>query len=325
MHNPLTRRLVAACLAVAGCLLGHAASAQAWPSKPIRIIVPYAPGGIADIVARLIQSPLQEALHQPVIVENKPGASGSLATDYVAKSKPDGYTLLLGLAAPQTLNQYIYKVNYDGFNDFAPITLINTNPLVLMVNPTLPVKNVKELIALAKAKPGELSFAGAGGFTRFAGEIFKHMASIDMVHIPYNGGAPAVTAAASGEVQLTFANYSDAISWMQSGRLRALAVTSAKRFSMSPNLPTVAESGLPGFEVDGWSGLLAPAGTPPDVVARIAEVVNQALREPALRKRMLDIGATPGAMTTEQFRALVQGDMRKWSEFVKRTGIKVDQ
>jgi hypothetical protein len=201
MHLIQRRPLVA--LIAASCILGPGlVQAQpSWPDGPIRIIVPFAPGGIADLGARIIQPILQKELGQPIVIENKPGASGSLATDFVAHAVPDGYTLLLALAAPQTLNQYIYKVNYDGLKDFAPITLINTNPMVLMANPSLPVNTVKELIAYAKQNPGKLNFAGAGGFTQFSGEIFKHMAGVDMVHVPYRGGAPAVAAAAAGEVQ----------------------------------------------------------------------------------------------------------------------------
>ena len=327
-----TRRAALAALAGVATLFGtglaatSAAWAQpAWPAKAVRIIVPFAPGGIADIVARMIQPGLQEALGQPVVIENKPGASGSLATEFVARSAPDGYTLLLALAAPQTLNQFIYKVGYDGVRDFAPITLINTNPLVLMVNPTLPVHNLKELIAWAKAHPGQLNFAGAGGFTQFSGEIMKHMAGLDMVHVPYRGGAPAVAAAAAGDVQMTFANYSDALIWMKSGRLRPIALTSARRFPQSPEIPTIAESGLPGYEVDGWSGLLAPAGTPPAVVNRIADVLRPLLHSPAMKTRMESVGAVPGGNSPAEFGKMIEADARKWSDFVKRTGIQVPQ
>ena len=313
-------------LGAAGAIAPVGASfAQAnWPDKPIRIINPYAPGGIADLAARIIQPGLQMGLGQPIVIESRPGANGSLGTEFVARSAPDGYTLLLALAAPQTLNQFIFKVNYDGLRDFAPIALVNTNPLVLMVNPTLPVRTVRELIAYAKANPGKLNFAGAGGFTQFAGEIFKHTAGVDMVHVPYRGGAPAVAAAAAGDVQLTFANFSDALTWMRSGRLRPIALTSAKRFPQAPDVPTIAESGLPGYEVNGWSGLLAPAGTPPAIIDRIAKVLQKDFAEPAMRKRWEDIGAEPGHADPAVFAAMIRADMQKWSEFVKRTGIKVE-
>lgn len=303
----------------------QAAFAQAWPAKPVRLVVPFAPGGIADTMARFITPSLQESLGRPVLVENKPGAAGNLATAYVAKSAPDGYTLLVGLAAPQTLSQFIFKVGYDGLRDFEPITLLNTNPLVLMVNPSLPVRSVKDLIAHAKSNPGQLNFAGAGGLTQFAGEIFKYMAHVDMVHVPYKGGSPAVAAAAAGQAQLTFANYSDALTWMKSGRLRAIAITSARRFPQTPELPTIAEAALPGYEVEGWTGLLAPAGTSPEIVARLATILREAFKDPELRRRMQDIGAVPGGNSPEEFRAFVQAELLKWGNFVRQTGIKVEQ
>lgn len=305
-------------------LLSSGASAQKdWPTKPIRIIVPYAPGGIADTVARIIAPMFQDSLNQTVIIESKTGASGTVGTAFVAKSPPDGYTLLLGLAAPQTLSQHLGKIDYDGIKDFAPITLINTNPLVLLVNPSLPINSVAELIKYAKANPGKLNFSGAGGLTQFAGEIFKARAGIEMVHVPYRGGAPAVTAAVAGESQLTFANYSDAIPWVESGKLRALAVTSASRFPLAPKIPAISET-LPGFTVDGWSGLFAPAGTPPEIVNRLASIVRDGFRDPTLRKRMESIGAIPGGDTPEEFRAFVKAESVKWGNFVAQTGIKGD-
>jgi tripartite-type tricarboxylate transporter receptor subunit TctC len=326
MNHGITRRRAALGLLCTSLLAGSgtALAADPWPSKTIRIIVPYAPGGIGDIVARMIQPVLQDQLKQSVIVENKPGASGSLGTEYVARSAPDGYTLLLALAAPQTLNQYIYKTGYDGVKDFAPITLINTNPMVLMVHPSLPVRTVDELVRYAKVNPGKLSFGGAGGLTSFAGEMFKHMAGIDMVHVPYRGGAPAVAATVAGEVEVTFANYSDALTWMKSGRLRAIAITSARRTEQSPEIPTIAESGLPAYDVRGWSGLLAPTGTPPEVIDRIANVLRPALQEPAMRARMANVGAESGGTSPAEFGKLIANDARKWEDFVRRTGIKIN-
>ena len=303
-----------------------AALAQpAWPTRPVRIVVPYAPGGITDTVTRLSAPKIQEAIGQPVLVENKVGNGGALATEYVAKSPADGYTLLMGSAAPQTLNQFIQKLGYDGLKDFAPVTLINTNPLVLLVNPAVPAQNVKELIALAKAQPGKLNFAGAGGLTQFSGEIFKFMAGVDMVYVPYKGGAPATAAAVAGDAQVTFANYSDALPQMRGGKLRALGITSGKRFPQSPEVPTIGEAGIPGYAVDSWNGLFAPVGTPAEIVNRISAAVQQGFKDPALRKRMEDIGATPVGDSPEQFRALVQSELQKWGTFVKQTGIKVEQ
>lgn len=308
-------------LGTAGAVAAQTNAAK-WPTGPIQIVVPFAPGGIADLVARLIQPQMQEKLGVSVIVMNKPGASGSLATEFVARSTPDGYTLLLGLAAPQTLNQFVYKVNYHGLNDFEPIAMINTNPMVLVAHPSLPVKTVKELISYAKAHPGELNFSGAGGLTQYSGEIFKHRAGIDMVHVRYRGGAPAVTAAVAGEVQLTFANYSDAIPWIREGRLKPLGLTSSERFPQTPDVPTIAESGLPDFKVDGWSALFAPQGTPTEVVEKLAAVVNETLRSPDVVRRMDEIGAEPGSGTREEFREFVKAEIGKWQSFVETTGIK---
>ncbi|HEY9280855.1 MAG TPA: tripartite tricarboxylate transporter substrate-binding protein, partial [Eoetvoesiella sp.] len=213
-------------------------------------------------------------------------------------------------------------VGYDGLKDFAPITLINTNPMALMVNPSVPVHTVKELIAYAKANPGKLNFSGAGGLTTYSGEIFKHMAGIDMLHVRYRGGAPAVTAAVAGEVQVTFANYSDALPWIANKRLRPLGLTSAERFPQTPDVPTIGESGLSGFQVDGWSGLLAPAGTPPEIVNRIAQAVQSALKTPSVVKSMESMGAIPGGNSPEEFRKFVESETKKWSEFVETTGIR---
>ncbi len=301
-------------------------AAQApWPSKPVRIVVPYAPGGITDTVTRLSAPKIQDAIGQPVVIENKVGNGGALGTEFVARSAPDGYTFLMGSAAPQTLNQYIQTLGYDGLKDFAPVTLINTNPLVLMVHPALPAQNVRELVALAKAQPGKLNFAGAGGLTQFSGEIFKYMAGVDIVYVPYKGGAPATAAAVAGDAQVTFANYSDALPQIRAGRLRALGITSARRFPQSPEVPTIAEAGIPGYAVDSWNGLFAPAGTPPEIVNRVAMAVQQGFRDPALRKRMEDIGATPVGDTPEQFRAFVAAEQQKWGNFVRSTGIKVEK
>ena len=301
------------------------AFAQSWPSKPVRIVVPFAPGGVTDSSARLVAPKIQEAIGQPVIVENRTGAGGIIATDYVAKAAPDGYTLLMGSAAPQTLLQFIQKTSYDGLRDFAPVTLVNTFPIVLMVHPSVPAQNVRELIALAKAQPGKLNFAGAGGLTQFAGEIFKYMAGIDMVYIPYKGGAPAAAAAAAGDAQVTFANYSDALVHMKSGRLRPLGMTSARRFPQSPDVPTIGEAGLPGYQVDSWNGLLAPAGTPPEILERLAAAVRQGYSDPGTRRRLEEMGTEPVGDTPSQFRAFVQAELKKWADFVKQSGIKVEQ
>ena len=306
-------------------LCSGAALAQPWPSKPVRIVVPYAPGGVTDSSARLVAPKIQEALGQPVIVENRTGAGGAIGTDHVAKAAPDGYTLLMGSAAPQTLLQFIQRTGYDGLRDFAPVTLVNTFPIVLMVHPSVPAQNVRELIALAKAQPGTLNFAGAGGLTQFSGEIFKYMAGVDMVYIPYKGGAPAAAAAAAGDAQVTFANYSDALAHMKSGRLRPLGMTSARRFPQSPDVPTIAEAGLPGYQVDSWNGLLAPAGTPADILERVAAAVRQGYNDANTRRRLEEMGTEPMGNTPAEFRTFVQAEIKKWGDFVKQSGIKVQQ
>jgi len=319
------RALWMAVAASAACMPpARAAGEAAWPTHAVRLIVPYAPGGIADQMARIVAEAMQAAFNQPFVVENRPGASGSLATSYVAKSKPDGYTLLVGLAAPQTLNQFIYKVDYHGLDDFAPIALLNTNPLVLAVHPTLPVGTVQDVIAYARKHPGKLNFGGAGGLTQFAGEVFKYDTKTDMVHVRYRGGAPAVAAAVAGEVQMTFANYSDVQPWIESGRLKAIAVTSPKRYPLAPKLPTIAESGVPGFAMEGWTGLLAPAGTPAEVVRKISAVVRKALNEPATKSKLEAMGSPPGDMMPEAFRGFVAAEIKRWQEFVAESGIKVE-
>jgi tripartite-type tricarboxylate transporter receptor subunit TctC len=228
-------------------------------------------------------------------------------------------------AAPQTLLQFLQKTGYDGLKDFAPVTNVNTFPIVLMVHPAVAANSVREFIALAKAQPGKLNFAGAGGLTQFSGEIFKYMAGIDMTYVPYKGGAPAAAAAVAGDVQVTFANYSDALAHMKTGRLRPLGITSAKRFAQSPEVPTIAEAGVPGYQVESWNGLFAPAGTPPEIVARVAAAVQQAFKDPALRKRMEEMGTEPVGDSPAEFRAFVQAELHKWGTLVKQSGIKVEQ
>lgn len=302
----------------------QAAEQSDWPKHAVRLIVPYAPGGIADQMARMTAEALQAEFGQPFVVENKPGASGALATSYVAKAKPDGYTLLIGLAAAQTLNQFIYKLDYDGLKSFTPIALLNTNPLILAVNPSLPVKTVKDVIDYARKNPGKLNFGGAGGLTQFAGEVFKYDTKTDMVHVPYRGGAPAVAAAVAGDVQMTFGNYSDVQPWIESGRLRAIAITSPKRYPRNPDLPTIAESGVPGFSMDGWTGLLGPAGMSPALATKIATVVRKALNQPETKDKLEAMGSPPGDMSPEQFGKFVGSELKRWQSFVAKSGIKVE-
>lgn len=320
-------KFLSSVVTLVGLTLAAAASAQnAWPSKPVRIVVPYAPGGVTDSVARIVAQGLSESLGQPFVVDNRPGAGGTLGTEAVAKSAADGYTFLMGSAGPQTLAQYVQKVRYDGLKDFAPVSNVNSSPLVLMVNNSVSAKTVPELVELAKSKPEGLSFssAGAGGLTHFSGELFSKMANVKMLHVPYRGGAPATLALVAGEVNLTFANYSDALAQLKGGRLKAIAITGAKRFPQSPDIPTIAESGLAGYAVDSWNGLLAPAGTPAPIVERLSAAVQKVLREPSVRKQMTEIGAEPIGDTPQQFTEFIKKEMARWDQKIRETGIRYE-
>lgn len=322
------RRKFLLSLLFAGLTFAQATSAQdSFPNRPIRIIVPFSPGGNTDTVARVTAVYLQQSLGQSVIVENKPGAGGMIATDHVAKAAPDGYTLLMSSTGPHTIAPSLMaKINYDPVKDLAPISNVSSNALVLLVNPSVPVHSVSELIALAKQKPGQLSFgsAGIGGTTHLSAEMFKSMAGINILHVPYKGGAPATAAALAGDVTMTFANLSDALPQMKTGKLRALAVTSASRQPQAPEIPTIAESGLPGYECIVWNGLVAPGGTPPDIVNKIAAAVQKMTRTPAFQQKMTQIGSVPIGDTPEQFRAYVKLELVRWAKVVKDSGAKVD-
>jgi tripartite-type tricarboxylate transporter receptor subunit TctC len=323
----MKRRLLLCCFA-AGLVFTHAAGAQTdWPSKPIRIIGPFAPGGNGDVVARVTAARLQQLLGQPVIVENKTGAGGVIATDYVAKSPPDGYTLLMSSTGPHTISPSLMaKIPYDPVRDLAPVSLVSSNALVLLVNPSLPVKTVPELIALAKREPGKLHFSssGIGGTMHLSAEMFKSMAGIDIVHVPFRGGAPATTALLAGEVQMAFSNLSDALPHIKTGKLRALGVTSDKRQAQAPEVPTIAESGLQGYQVTMWNGLVAPGGTPPEVVNRIAAAVQKITRDPSFQSKMAEIGSVSMVDTPEHFRLYVNEELARWSKVVKASGAKSD-
>jgi tripartite-type tricarboxylate transporter receptor subunit TctC len=301
------------------------ASAQAYPNKPIRILVGFAPGGNTDVVARVIAVRMQELLGQPVLVENKPGAGGVVATDFLAKAPPDGYTLLMSSLGPHTVSPSLLKsVGFDPVADLAPVSNVAVNALLLMVNPSLPVKSVPELITYAKANPGKLNFgsSGVGATTHLSGEVFNSMAGTKLVHVAFKGGPPAIAALLAGDLQLMFANLSDALPQVKGGKLRALAVTTSRRVRQVPDLPTVAESGLPGFDVAPWNGLVAPGKTPPDVIAKLAETIQRIAKEQAFRDKMFEIGSEPLGDTPEQFRATIAQDIQRWAKIVKDAGIK---
>ena len=316
------------------CVIGLAAFAfcmpsvaQTWPAKPIKWIVPFAPGGTTDILARTIGEKLTVSLGQPVIVENKPGAGGGVGADFTAKSPPDGYTIMGGTISTHAINASLYKsLPYDPVKDFAPITMIVRLPNLLVVNPEIPAKNVTELITLLKANPGKYSFASSGNGTsqHLSGELFKSMAGVDMQHIPYKGSPPALQDVVAGQVAMTFDNITTAWPLAKAGKLRALAVTTAKRSAIAPEIPTLSESGLTGYEVGSWQGVFAPAGTPPAIVARLNAEIVKIINMPEVKEKLLALGAEPVGNSSEEFGAIVKTEVGKWGEVVKKSGAKVD-
>jgi tripartite-type tricarboxylate transporter receptor subunit TctC len=313
---------VAAALATSGL-----ASAQGYPAKPIHFIVPYPAGGPLDTVARLLGQKVAESVRQPVIVENKPGAGGNIGADQVAKSAPDGYTILMGAVATHAINPTLYaNIPYDPVKDCAPVTQVATTPNVLVVNPSLPVSNVKEFVAYAKAHPGALNFGSGstGSAGHLAGELFKAMAGVRMVHVPYKGAGPAMQDLMGGQIQLMFDNLASSLGQIRAGKVKALAVTTARRSSLAPDLPTIAESGLPGFDISTWFGVFAPGATPRDVVQRLHDEFVKALSDPGVRESMLRLGAEPIGSTPAEFAAYIQSEARKYARVIKASGARVD-
>ena len=311
-----------ACLLLA--FFACAAAAQSYPGKPVRIVVPFAPGGGVDLTARILAQKLTERVGQSFIVENRTGASGIIGTEFVAKSAPDGYTLLVGSQTTQAVVPAMYgKLNYDTARDFAAVTEIATSPLLIVVHPSLPVKTVKDLIALAKARPGQLTFgAASGGTPHMAGELFKLVAHVDMLFVPYKGEGPAIADAMGGQISMVFSNLPVALPQAQGGRLRALAVTSPQRVSTAPEIPTVAESGLPDYEASTWFGLFAPAATPRDVIGKLNADAASALNVPEVKERMAGQGLFVVANTPEQFAVFVKTEIPRWAKVVKDAGVK---
>jgi len=302
------------------------ALAQTYPSKPIRLVVGFTPGGGVDINARLLAPKLAEDFGQQVIVENRPGAGTNIANELVARAAPDGYTLLINTAAV-AINMSLYKkVGYDALRDFAPLSLFSMSPNILVVHVSVPAKNVKELIALARSRPGELNFssAGAGTTQHLAGELFNLRAGTKMVHVPYRGSAPSLTALISGEVELTYANIPAISAHVKAGRLRPLANLGPKRSDQLPAVPTMSEAGIKGVEVVVWYGVLAPAATPRDIVAKLADAIARAARAPDTSQRLLDLGAEPVGNTPEEFGKLLREEVARWAEVVKVSGARAD-
>ena len=316
--------LLALCLPLC---LASPLQAQDWPTRPLKIIVPYAAGGNTDAIARLLAPRLAELLGQAVTVENKAGGGGMIAADFVAKAPPDGYTLLMSSTGPHVVMPALApKIPYDPVKDFAPVSNVGNNALVLLVHPGVPAKNVAELIALLKREPDKWSVGsgGIGSTTHMSGELFKSIAGVSMTHIPFKGGAPLAVAALGGEVPISFNNMFDALPHMKAGKLRGLAVTSAKRQAQAPDLPTLAESGLPGYELGPWNGVVAPAKTPPEIVNRLSSMIQKIVREPAFQSRLNDIGSVAIGDTPEQFRAYIAVELTRWSKVVRDSGTKLE-
>ncbi len=316
-------------LAAGVAIPAHAqqAAAVAWPSRTVRIVVPFGPGGSADLVARILGQRLTESLGQSVIVENRPGAGAMLGNELVAKSPPDGYTLTIGTLGPFAVNQSLFrKVPYDSQRDFAPVTLTGASSHVLVVHPSMPVKSMMELIALAKQRPGQLSFAssGIGNATHLTGELFKSMAGVDVVHVPYKGGGAAVADLIGGHVGFSFASMPSALPHVRGGKLRALAVAPAQRVPSAPELPTVAESGLPGFSSEDWQGVLAPAKTPQDIVMRLNGEIHKVLGTAEVREKLDAQGFQVRLSTPQQFAELIRSESTKWAKIVKEANIRID-
>lgn len=308
-------------------LLSGAAVAQAWPAKPLRLISPFAPGGGADITSRAIAQKLGPALGEQVLVDNRGGAGGMLGVELATRAAPDGYTLVLGTIGPIAVSPSLYnKIPYDPLKDLTPVSQAANALNVLVVHPSLPVKTLKEFIALARARPGELNFgsSGAGATDHLAGELFNAMAGVKLVHVPYKGGAPAMLDLVAGNVQLVFSTISTAIGSIQSGKIRAIALTGNQRFAVMPELPTIAEAGLTGFEVNNWYGIFVPAGTPSDVVKRLNTELVKILAMPDVRKRLLDAGIIATSSSPEAFAAYIRAEMKKWAKVIKDANIKAE-
>ena len=302
------------------------ANAQTYPRKPIRIIVPYAAGGAVDIIARIVGQPLSEQLKQPVIVDNRPGASANIGMELAARAVPDGYVLLMASNGIATNMALFPTLTFNGLRDFVPIARIGFAPLVIVVPASSPVKSLKDLITAAKAEPGKLTYASAGNGSsgHLAGELLKSSAKIDILHVPYKGGAPAITDLLGERISFMPINPVEVIAHIRSGRLRALAVGSDKRVPLLPEVPTVAEAGLPGFEATVWWGLVAAAGTPPEIIATLNADTNKALGDPAIANKLAELGVVISTGTPDQFARFIQAQTELWSGVIKAAGIKPD-
>jgi len=320
-------RIVLALLCAAIAAVPLASQAQSYPTKPIRVIVPYPPGGTSDILARSIGQKLSETLGQPVVVENKPGANGNVGADLVAKAAPDGYTLLLADIGALAISPSVYPtLPFDPAKDFAPVTMVAYSPHILVVHPAVPAATVQELVALAKSKPGKLNFAisGVGGAPHLAGVEFALRTGIDWAYIPYKGGSQAIADVAGGQADVTLNGMLATYPLVQGGKLKLLAVSSAKRMSAIPNVPTIAESGLPGFETGSWQGVVAPAGTPRDVVAKLNAEIAKIVTSAEMRERLSVQGADVRTNTPDEFSTFIKNEKARWAKVVKDANVKIE-
>jgi tripartite-type tricarboxylate transporter receptor subunit TctC len=324
MTKPILRVVVAICIGLSASAYGAAGPAADYPTRPIRLIVPFSPGGSNDIMARLVGQKFHESMGQQVIVDNRPGASGIVGTELAANAQPDGYTLLM-MSLTLTVNPSLYrKLPYDTQKDLVPITLVASAPLMLVVNPSLPIKSVKELIAYARSNPGKLNFGsgGRGATPHLAGEMLKTMAGIEMTHVPYKGGGPALSDLIAGQIQLMLENIPSTLPFVKAGKLRALAVSGKKPSALLPDLPTLDEAGLQGYEIVGWNGLFFPAGTSSGIVRKIHAETVEMLAQPEVKERLATLGAEGVGSSPSEFSAFVRAEIAKWARVVKQAGLQ---
>lgn len=326
MKSAVARVVLAVATLGAAIAAAPAFAQSGYPAKPIRWIVPWPPGGGADVLSRMLSPRLSEALKQQIVIDNRGGAAGNIGAEMAAKSPPDGYTIVFAYSGTHAINPSIYSRMPFKESDFAPIIWLSSVPQVLVVHPSLPVKNVKDLVALAKKRPGQLTYgsSGNGAFNHLTGALFSNTAKIDIVHVPYKGGGPAAVALLSGEITMILGEPASIVGFVKAGKVRALAVTGEKRALGMPELPTMVEAGIPGYSATSWNGMLAPAGVPAPIIKRLNDEFNRIITDAEIRKRMLDNGYEPVGGSPEKFAAHIRAEIAKWAPVVKSAGVRVD-